>query len=205
MTDAVGALIAASQSLLRAKADRMGLSVEEIDSIRIVRDVMPASLPALASLPEVATLANTATAELAGALVRAAPELAWRQTYDEEDGFDRHYLDSYGWCDLAGPTGPCDMPGLRLMFGVWGAGIHYPDHSHPPDEHYLVLAGEAWFRLGDDPYARLGPGEVFHTPPHAVHSADMRDAPLLAMAIWRAEDLSVNIDLTEIDRQVSKQ
>ena len=88
------------------------------------------------------------------------------------------------------------------MVGYWGEGLHYPDHSHVQEEHYLVLAGSAWFRWGDDPYRRVGPGQIFHTPPGAVHAAEMRDEPLLAMALWRAEDLTVRIHLTKTDKQV---
>ncbi|MFK7943442.1 MAG: dimethylsulfonioproprionate lyase family protein [Paracoccaceae bacterium] len=204
MTDPVDALIAETVALLQTKADAMDLTKDMIASIRRVRQPRPASLPALATLPGIAAMAQPETRPLAQALVAAAPGLAWRQTYEEADGFDRHYLDSYGWFDLAGPTGPCDADGIRVMMGVWGQGIVYPDHAHPPEEHYLVLAGGAWFRLGDAPYRRLGPGDVFRTPAGAIHSADMRDAPLLALALWRAEDTSVRINLTASGRDVTK-
>lgn len=204
MTAAIDALVAETKALLLAKATEMQLTEAMIASIRPVRTVVPATLPAVAGLPDVAALAAPQTAGVARALVAAAPYLAWRQTYAEADGFDRRFLDTYGWFDLAGPTGPYAADGIRVMMGVWGQGLHYPDHSHPPDEHYLVLAGAAWFRLGNAPYTRLGPGEVFHTPPNAVHAADMRDAPLLAISVWQAEDTGVRINLTGIDRDVTR-
>ena len=109
------------------------------------------------------------------AVQNTAPFMHWRRSYTEADGFPRTFLDSYGWFDLAGPEGPYTADDLRIMFGYWGQGLHYPDHSHAQEEHYLVLAGSAWFRLADQPFRRLGPGEVFHTPPGEIHAAEMRD------------------------------
>ena len=194
----------ATQALLMSKADALDLTPESIASIQPLCAVEPAALPVLDLLAGILPEAGAQTRGVAEALVDASPHLAWRQTYSESDGFDRRYLDSYGWFDLAGPDGPYRADGIRVMMGYWGEGLLYPNHSHPPEEHYLVLAGGAKFRLDDDPYRRLGPGEVFHTPAGAVHSADMRDEPLMALSIWRAEDLTVRINLTDSDRDVVK-
>lgn len=203
MHPAIETLLHKTTALLAAKADVLDLTPEDIASIRPVREVPPNMLPVVELVPGIVNDANAETRPLAQAIVDAAPHLNWRQTYSEDDGFDRTYLDRYGWFDLAGPEGPCEADGIRVMMGYWGEGLLYPNHSHPPEEHYLVLAGGAKFRLGDDPYRRLGAGGVFHTPAGAVHSADMRDEPLLAVSIWRAEDLSVRINLTDSDRDVS--
>ena len=197
-------LLDATRALLMAKADALSLTREDVASIRPVREVTPTHLPVLKLMPTILPEAGSATRAVVEALIAAAPHLHWRQTYSEEDGFDRSYLDRYGWLDLAGPEGPCEADGIRVMMGYWGKGLLYPSHSHPPEEHYLVLAGGAKFRLGDEPYRRLGPGEVFHTPPGAVHSADMRDEALMAISIWRGEDTGVRINLTDQDRDVVK-
>ena len=189
-------------SLLIHRAADLDLSEPMIASIRPRDTIEPASLPVLALLPDIARCSDAETKGVVDAIIEAADHLAWRQTYDEEDGFDRGYLDRYGWFDLAGPEGPYEADGIRIMAGYWGQGLRYPDHSHSPEEHYLVLAGSAWFRLGQEDWYRLGPGGVFHTPAGGVHSADMRDEPLLAISIWRAADLSVQINLTDSDRNV---
>ena len=204
MQPEIADLMRATQALMMAKADALHLSAETIASIVPLNEVTPATLPVLERLPGITEAAAPDTREVVDALITAAPYLAWRQTYSEDDGFDRRYLDSYGWIDLAGPDGPYRAEGIRIMMGYWGQGLIYPNHSHPPEEHYLVLAGGAKFRLNDDAYRRLGPGEVFHTPAGAVHSADMRDEALVALSIWRADDLSVRINLTDSDRDVVK-
>jgi mannose-6-phosphate isomerase-like protein (cupin superfamily) len=204
MTAGIDALMNEVKALLRAKARCMTLTEDMIASIRPSGPVTPVHLPVLDLLPAMVETAAPETKPTVEALIAAAPDLGWRQTYSEDDGFDEHYLDTYGWCDLAGPTGPYQADGIRVMTGYWGKGLVYPNHSHPPEEHYLFLAGGAWVRLGDDPFRHLGAGSVFHTPPHAVHSAEMRDGALLAIAIWRGEDTSVRINLTETDRTVSR-
>lgn len=192
----------AAKALLAVKAETMNLTTEQIASIRPYREVTPASVPVLPTLRGPLPPMSLKTQAVCEALQAAAPLMQWRRSYSEADGFPKSYLDSYGWFDLAGPDGPYTADGLRIMFGYWGAGLHYPDHSHVQEEHYLVLAGSSWFRLGAQPYQRVGPGQVFHTPPNAVHAAKMQDEPLLAMAIWRAEDLTVRVHLTESDHEV---
>ena len=188
--------------LLTARAEDLGLDPATLASIRPDVPVPAAHLPVLKELEGYRAIANTETAGVVDAVLAAAPHLPWRQTYSADDGFAGDYLDRYGWFDLAGPTGPYTADGVRIMIGCWGKGIVYPDHSHPPDEHYFVLAGGALFRLGDDPWQDLGPGEVFHTPAHSVHSADMSEKPLMALSIWRTEDHAVRINLTDDDRDV---
>ncbi|MEO1493744.1 MAG: dimethylsulfonioproprionate lyase family protein [Pseudomonadota bacterium] len=207
MTDAVPApvahLMASATELLRAKADLLDLTEADLASIRPGEAPPPTHFPALALFDAMRDQAEPETLAVVEAVLTARPYLHWRQTYSEEDGFDRSYLDRYCWCDLAGPQGPYRAQGIRIMIGYWGQGLVYPDHSHPPEEHYLILSGAAWIGLGRDPLRRHGPGDVFHTPPGAVHSAEMREAPLLALAIWRGADLGVRIHLPGSDGIVS--
>ena len=203
MRSKLDALMKVTTAFLKSRARDLALTPDMISSIKPWRDAIPATLPMLSLLPAIQSRASRETDEVTNRLITAASVLPWRQTYDEADGFDRRFLDTYGWTDLAGPEGPYRADGFRLMAGYWGQGLVYPDHSHPPDEDYIVLAGSAWFALNDDPLRKLGPGEIFHVPSRTVHSAEMRDEGLLALAIWRAEDVSVRINLTESDRNVS--
>ena len=196
-------LMTAVTALLERKASDMDLTPQMLASIRPHVTPSPAVLPVLSLLSGTRDRAGAETRDVVDALIAAADHLPWRQTYDEADGFDRRYLDTYGWTDLAADGGPYRADGFRVMLGYWGQGLVYPDHSHPPEEHYLVLAGSALFRLGDDPFVRLGAGQVFHVPTRAVHSAEMRDEGLLAISVWRGADVSVQINLTDTDRDVT--
>lgn len=204
MSPKIEALKNALLRLLRSRAGDLAITPAELSSLQPGGTPVPATLPMLPLLPAMQTQAGPGTQEMVDALCAAAPDLGWRQTYDQSDGFDQAYLDTYGWCDLVADQGFMTAEGLRVFAGYWGQGLVYPNHSHPPDEHYMVLAGSMWVRLNDDPYVRLGPGGVFHVPSHAVHSAEMRDGPLLAISIWRGADVSVRINLTESDRNIAK-
>ncbi|MEM7684122.1 MAG: dimethylsulfonioproprionate lyase family protein [Pseudomonadota bacterium] len=202
MHQAIDELAHRVTALLIVKARELGLSQEQIVSIRPMVEVEPHAVPALGEICGPLPPACPATDAVCRAVQRAAPYLCWRRTYSEADGFPAAFLTRYGWFDLAGPDGPYGAEGLRIMIGYWGDGLFYPDHSHEQEEHYLVLAGSAWFRLGDEPLRRVDAGEVFHTPPGTVHAAEMRDEPLMALAIWRAQDLTVRVHLTDSDRSV---
>lgn len=202
MHPAITALAETTRALLTARAGDLHLDAARIASLRPLTGVAPEPVPALERIRADASPVAPETRPVVKALQQAAPFVRWRRSYSLDDGFAKAFLDNYGWFDLAGPDGPYAVDGLRVMFGYWAPGLHYPDHSHAQEEHYLVLAGSAWFRLADRPFRRLGPGEIFHTPPGAVHAAEMRDEPLIAMAIWRAEDLTVRVHLTGNDRQV---
>lgn len=202
MHPTIATLAEAARTLLTGKADALHLDAAGIASLRALGPVTPDPVPAVALLRAELPATTAITDPVARAVQDASPHLRWRRSYSEADGFPKAFLETYGWFDLAGPDGPYAADGLRIMIGYWGPGLRYPDHTHAQEEHYLVLAGTAWFRLRDGPFRRLGPGEVFHTPPGAIHAAEMRDEALLALAIWRAEDLTVRVHLTDSDRQV---
>lgn len=202
MREETSDLAAATKSWLHANLDRLRLQAKQVDSIRPHCDVIHQPVPVLSRICAGLPATVPGTLPICHAVQAAARHMHWRRTYSQKDGFPQAFLDSYGWFDLAGPEGPYTADGLRIMFGYWGVGLQYPDHSHAQDERYCILAGSAWFRLAGQPFQRLGPGEVFHTPPGAVHAAEMRDEPLLAMAIWQAEDLTVRINLTDKDHDV---
>lgn len=202
MHPTIPALAEAARALMTARADDLLLTPERIASLKPLHDVTHETVPALDLVRAELPPTTPETLPVAKALQAAAPHVRWRRSYSQEDGFAKAFLDTYGWFDLAGPDGPYTADNLRIMFGYWGPGLHYPDHSHAQHEHYLVLAGSAWFRLAGEPFRRHGPGEIFQTPPGVVHAADMRDEPLMAIAFWSAEDLSIRLHLTGNDRHV---
>lgn len=153
------------------------------------------TLPVCKLLPATLPLASDATRPAVSALINAAPDLHWRQTYTEADGFSRSWLDNYGWINLISPEGLYVSDQIRVSIGYWGAGQHYDEHSHAPEEVYLVLAGRARFHAeGRDPID-AGPGDTIHHRPHQKHAMDMTPGPLLAAAFWRGADLLRKSDL----------
>lgn len=138
---------------------------------------------------------SSSTQDAVEALIDAIPSLHWQQTYTEADGFSRAWLDNYGWVNLISPEGLYQSHEMRLSIGYWGAGQHYDEHSHAPEETYLILAGQARFHSEGRPARDAGPGDTIHHAPHQKHAIGMVPGPLLAAAFWRGEDLLKKSDL----------
>ncbi len=129
----------------------------------------PARQPACAHLP---TALATTPAPLAAAFGALAPQLAWRA----RDG-----LAGYAGAPVLGPAGLQQRGGLVAGISLLAPGAAYPDHSHPPEEIYLVLSGGEWTNA-QTPWHAPGPGGLVHNPPGIVHAMRGTDVPLLA--IW---------------------
>ena len=155
----------------------------------------PHLLPVCGLLPGTLPLSSETTRPVVSALIDAAPTLHWQQTYTEADGFSRDWLDNYGWINLISPEGLFVSDQIRVSIGFWGAGQHYDEHSHAPEEVYLVLAGGARFHAETREPIDATPGDIIHHRPHQKHAIDMTPGPLLAAAFWRGEDLLRKSDL----------
>ncbi len=82
---------------------------------------------------------------------------------------------------IMGPRGAEVRDDIVLGVSLMAPHIRYPDHSHPPDELYLVLSEGEW-RQGDGTWMRPGIGGTVRNPPGAVHAMRAGARPLLA--VW---------------------
>jgi quercetin dioxygenase-like cupin family protein len=82
---------------------------------------------------------------------------------------------------IAGPGGLEERDDLWLGVSLLAPHVRYPDHTHPPEETYLVLS-EGDFMQGADNWMTPGIGGSLYNPPGILHAMRSGDAPLLA--IW---------------------
>lgn len=153
------------------------------------RAVHAAGLPVLRWLAEIAHDAAAFGAELVAALCRAAPLLAWRQTYTAQD-LGAGFLDNYGWSEILGASGPLASERLACGFLLLGPATHYPRHRHEAEEMYLPLSGTAAWQQGDAVWRERPPGTPIHHASEEPHAMRTGARPLLALYIWRSADLS---------------
>lgn len=159
--------------------------------------ILPAqAAPVAARLDAMRDQTAPLLAPLVNAVIAAAPDVCWRQSYTEADpGFGRAYLDNYGWFNLIAPSGPFVSDRIRVSVGYWEKGLLYPMHWHEPEEIYLTLAGSAeYVSQGRTPVVG-GPGTTichFSNQPHAVR---FKEAALLALAFWRGAGLEAKSEL----------
>jgi len=145
---------------------------------------IPQTLPVI---PQIKALAGEGA--LQAALAAAADHAAWMQTYSEAE-VGRHFLDNYGYIELFGPTGIFVSAQGRAFIGYWGKGLHYPMHDHEAEEIYLVLGGCCRFEADGEALADLGPGGVKMHRSFQAHAMEMRDAPMLALCLWRGAGMA---------------
>lgn len=153
------------------------------------RALEAAALPVLRWLPDIAADGAAFGMDLVAAVCGAAASLAWRQTYTARD-LDAGFLDNYGWCEILGASGPLASERLACGFLLLGPGTHYPRHRHEAEEIYLPLSGIAAWQQGDAIWRERPPGTPIHHAGEEPHSMRTGASPLLALYLWRSDNLA---------------
>jgi mannose-6-phosphate isomerase-like protein (cupin superfamily) len=153
------------------------------------RDMPAAPLPASdLMVTHPGTSAEPAQA-LLSALQALAPHLDWRHTYTAEE-VGQHFLDHYGWFELAGPEGHFLTGKARITVGYWGPGLNYARHQHEPEELYTIVSGSAVFHADGEADVTLGSGGTRFHGSNQPHAMTTRGEPLLALVFWRGAGLA---------------
>ena len=74
--------------------------------------------------------------------------------------------------------------GIRVGVSLMAPDVRYPDHTHPPEEVYLVLS-PGRFKHGSSSWCEPGIGGTFHNEPGIWHAMASGDVPFLAIwSLW---------------------
>lgn len=123
------------------------------------------------------------------AFVHLEPNLEWRQQRKASMATHASCAGSAG-AMITGPGGYEPRRDVWLGVSLLAPGVRYPDHSHPPEETYLVLS-EGAFRQQTGDWFEPGPGGSFYNPPRIVHAMRAGPTPLFAFwALWVGSDQS---------------
>ncbi len=89
--------------------------------------------------------------------------------------------------ELLGPDGLVYAPNLRL--GLYGMqpGADYGIRTHPADEIFVMLAGRALWKMGDDGYREKGPGARAYHPSMTPHATRTEDTAFLSIYVWSGD------------------
>ena len=155
----------------------------------VPRVVATSDLPVLRWLSDIAGDTAAFGIDLVAALCRAAPSLAWRQTYTAKD-LDAVLLDNYGWSEILGANGPLASERIACGFLILGPSTHYPRHRHEAEEMYLPLSGTAAWQQGDAVWRERPPGTPIHHASNEPHAMRTGASPLLALYLWRSANLA---------------
>jgi len=151
-------------------------------SVGVANATRAPDLAVLSHLEAALSRARSTSSDLgrvADALTQLLSNLPWRQR--TIDTADEGFASGHANVTIIGPGGMEDRHGFWIGASLVAPGIRYPDHSHPPEEVYLLMTPAA-FRHGGDGWSELRPGETFHNLPGIVHAMRADAEPLLA--IW---------------------
>jgi hypothetical protein len=154
-----------------------------------VAEIEPVStLPVLHCLADFAADESGFGASLVADLCRNHHLLMWRQTYEAGE-VGGAFLRNYGYAEVLGAKSILS-PRIACGFLILGPSTLYPRHHHEAEEIYVPLRGTAQWQQGDAVWREWLPGAVIHHASDEPHAMRTAAAPLLAMYVWRSEELN---------------
>ncbi|MCZ7676091.1 MAG: dimethylsulfoniopropionate lyase [Roseovarius sp.] len=112
------------------------------------------------------------------------PRLVWRRRGGDRPNASGNFLDGHANALITGPGGLERRADVWLGVSLMAPHVRYPDHTHPPEETYLVLS-EGEFRHGASGWFSPGPGGTLYNEPGIGHAMRSGAEPLLAFwALW---------------------
>lgn len=147
----------------------------------------PVKLPVCSHLRDVKPPDTTlpAVRDLMDAFFVLEPDLSWhrRPTYDAATASE-NFCDGHANCMILGPDGFEARLDVMVGASLLAPHVRYPDHTHSPEETYLVVT-EGEFRQGAGDWFSPGIGGSFYNVPMIKHTMRSGATPLLAFwALW---------------------
>jgi len=179
---------------LRAAFDESDSTPEVMDVARKVfqalqtdeglpRTSQPKRLPVCSYLTEAQMPAQEASPALSG-LIRAfndvEPEITWVVRKAGAANASDNWPENHANGMIFGPGGVEERSDVMIGASLLAPHVRYPDHSHPPEEIYLVLT-PGQFQHGSSDWFTPGVGGTLHNVPSIKHAMASGDTPLLAL------------------------
>ncbi|SAL62523.1 transcriptional regulator protein [Caballeronia choica] len=90
------------------------------------------------------------------------------------------YVEKHVHGMICGPGGTESRLDVQLGFSIMAPHVRYPDHSHPPEEAYVLLTS-GQFRQLDGDWFDPGIGGGIHNAPSNQHAMKSGELPFLAL------------------------
>jgi len=135
---------------------------------------------------ERACLASGAMEDLVESFAAVEPLLNWARRPAGGPFASDSWLEGHANAMIIGPAGLESRGDLLVGASLLAPRVRYPDHSHAPEEVYVVLS-PGRVKHGATPWIEPGIGGTFHNVPDVTHAMESGDAPLLAIwSLWNA-------------------
>lgn len=121
----------------------------------------------------------------------AATPLPWAPPQTSNDPKYLAHSATKAHVELLGPEGLVPSHSVRL--GIYGIlpDSEYGIRTHPAEEVFIMLAGEADWKRGPSPYQRAVPGDRSFHPSMLPHATRTGPTAFMSVYIWRG-DLSTD-------------
>ena len=143
----------------------------------------PRRLPACRHLPDAINLAKSGSPELARlalAFEAIEPSLAWMVRASGGPFASVNWPKGHANATIVGSASALETrDDIAIGASLIAPNVRYPDHSHTPEEVYLLLT-PGRFQHGESDWMALAPGETLHNEPRIKHAMASDDRPLLA-------------------------
>jgi mannose-6-phosphate isomerase-like protein (cupin superfamily) len=133
---------------------------------------------------------------ITAAIIPAIAALRWTYGYPFQPQWP-DLADTIGFAQLLGPAGLMDDAQLHIGLTLMAPATHYPMHSHPAIETYLVLSGTALWRISDRPFVTKSPGALIVHTSSIGHAMETTKTPLLALFVWRGDLVTAPVYVDE--------
>lgn len=121
-------------------------------------------------------------AHLTQAIGKLAPYLVWHEAFvgNSSTGF----IGRHSHTELIGPNGHSYSKNIRFGFYLQDPYVHYPPHAHEASEIYLLVSGEAYWRIEKREWRHESTGCLIQHESMETHQMKTKEAPLLAIWGW---------------------
>lgn len=151
-------------------------------------------LPACEHLKQtlIAPRSNLSLSHLIDAFEAIEPSLIWRRR-SSGDTASINFPNGHANAMIVGPGGYEERQDVWLGATLMAPNVRYPDHTHAPEEVYLVLSpGE--FRQGFGPWFSPGIGGSFYNEPGILHAMRSLEQPFLAFWALRSRPTEATLE-----------
>jgi hypothetical protein len=107
------------------------------------------------------------------------PDLEWVRRASFDETASANFTEGHANAMILGPAGLENRRDVWVGVSLLAPHVRYTDHSHAPEETYLVLS-DGEFRQGDGDWFAPGVGGSFYNTPFVTHAMRSGDRPLFA-------------------------
>ena len=116
----------------------------------------------------------------------------WAPPQTSSDPLYTEHSEAKVHVELLGPGGLVKSDAVRL--GLYGMQPHaeYGVRTHPAEETFIMLAGQAFWKRGTAPYMLAVPGERSHHPSMLPHASMTKEHAFLSVFAWHGDISTTN-------------